>query len=382
MENNHTLAENEESTRKRTRDESDRPDAMSISETTNTEEVSPLHGRNAVHLARRNKLKLDSEIEFVEETHKYYVFGKLVERSTTALVHAGFADFDAVETVNKYYDAWKRKGLRTGDHKYWNIIQLTTTEGGNVLTDEEAKKEIAESWTRKGQEASELGTKFHLYCELLWNQPHVDTLDDLIYASPFETPLRIPSDQLYAQFGDVRREIAQYHEFLKSKWSRELGLVVYRSELSVHYTKNGITACAGQIDALCYSQTTNRYIMIDYKRIKAEKRLHPDEPAFDNKRGKGFLSHVPDTDYYHHCLQQAIYMVMLKRCTGIEVDAAYLLRVHADLKDNPDTGRPAYNLVECKPMHNEAEQVLEQEYWRLSHASHADASDDDAPYHL
>lgn len=337
-----------------------------------------LHSRNSVnnHLAKLNPLSVDEQVVFNEDGHTYHVYmqdGSIFQvlRSTTALVGQCFAPFvartgthteidaDGNEvpipgTVDKFYWSWKHRQ----SEKYWPIIKLTTEDYGHLYTDEEAMDKIAESWTHAGEEACRLGTLFHLYCELLWDQ-EVTSIDEL----------RKDKQSLWMEpkYEEVTKEIDQYHEFLQSEWVRSRrNFRKYRSELSIHYTRDGVPACAGQIDGLyVYDERDDNgvdkpvFLMIDYKRIKAEKNLSRHKRPFRDengpKMGKGPMAHFPDIEFYHYSLQQSIYTVMLKACTGIDVTGqCYLLRVHCDLDQ--------YQLIKCDDLIQVAQEVLEAEH--------------------
>ena len=114
--------------------------------------------RNSSVLARTNPLPGDGKITFVEEGHKYTVYGQPIERSTTRVLATFFEEFDPVANTNQYYERWKSNR----SHKYYKQIQDTLRAGGD---DEAAKAAIRASWEAVGAEASRLGTALHLHCE-------------------------------------------------------------------------------------------------------------------------------------------------------------------------------------------------------------------------
>ena len=109
-------------------------------------------------LARANPLPGDGKITFIEEGHKYTVYGQPIERSTTRVLGTFFDEFDAVANTNQFYDRWKANR----SHKYYQLIQDTLNAGGD---DEAAKAAIRTSWEALGAEAARLGTALHLHCE-------------------------------------------------------------------------------------------------------------------------------------------------------------------------------------------------------------------------
>ena len=114
--------------------------------------------RNSSALARANPLPGDGKIAFVEEGHKYTVYGQPIERSTTRILSTFFTEFDPVANTNQWYDKWKANK----NHKYYKLIHSTLTAGGD---DEAAKAVVRASWEAHGAEAARLGTALHLHCE-------------------------------------------------------------------------------------------------------------------------------------------------------------------------------------------------------------------------
>lgn len=105
----------------------------------------------------------DGKITFVEDGHRYTVYGAAIERSCTSVMGAYFAPFDPVANTDEFYEVWKReyeKGNR--QHKYYSIIHNALATGGD---DEDAAAAIRASWEAKGAEAARLGTLLHLHCE-------------------------------------------------------------------------------------------------------------------------------------------------------------------------------------------------------------------------
>jgi len=287
------------------------------------------------YLAERYSFEADRHAEFDEPTHKYTVHGKAVHRSVTGLVHSLFEPFNGNLIVSKHYASWKERD----DPRYKPFIEQATNESG-LVDDEQAKRLIVQSWTNEGKKASDLGTKMHLYAEQVLNWNEADG-----------TPRPTPHE-------DVSAEGVQFDAFMASDFVKERELEPIRTELTVFYMRGGVVVTAGQIDALFRSKKTQQYYIIDWKRIKPDKRIDAAARAFRN--GLGFASSIPDTQHYQYSLQTSIYSLMLRESHGIDAeDNLYLVRMHADRSQG-------YELVKCTDLRPLAHQVLTHEYMSLS----------------
>lgn len=292
------------------------------------------------HLAERYNFEADKHAEFDEPTHKYTVHGKAVHRSVTGLVHSLFEPFNGNLIVSKHYANWKERD----DPRYKPFIEQATDDSGSV-DDEQAKRLIVQSWTNEGKKASDLGTKMHLYAEQVLNWNEADG-----------TPRPTPHD-------DVSVEGVQFDAFMASDFVKERELEPIRTELTVFYMRGGVVVTAGQIDALFHSKKTHQYYIIDWKRIKPDKRIDAAARAFRN--GLGFASSIPDTQHYQYSLQTSIYSLMLRESHGIDAeDNLYLVRMHADRSQG-------YELVKCTDLRPLAHQVLTHEYMNLTNQAMA-----------
>ena len=288
-----------------------------------------VHCRNASTLARANPFPADAHLLFEEEDHKYTVYGKPVDRSTTRVLGDFFDAFDAVKCTDEFYAGWASNPRS----KYYEQIQRLRGEG---YDDDEISARIRGDWTRLGEDASRLGTKLHLHCEYDCNQE----------------PLPVGEDM-----SEIAKEIEQYECFKVSAFCRERGLVPYRTELTVAWRVGEGNVCAGQIDAL-YVDTAGHYYIVDFKRVVAKHALDPDELGFRGATGIGPARHLADTHYQKYSLQTSIYNIMLHQTHGIDaVQNMYLLRMHDD--------REEYELVKCADHREVARQVLALEHSRL-----------------
>ena len=106
-----------------------------------------------LRLERFHRHPRDGQIRFVADDHKYYLDEQLqFPVSVSGVWSRYFAKFDAVSTVDRYYDAW----AANASSKYHEIIVNGRRSG---TPDADIKTEIIRTWNRAGQVASAEGTR-------------------------------------------------------------------------------------------------------------------------------------------------------------------------------------------------------------------------------
>ena len=295
--------------------------------------------RGCSYLAERFPLPGDDEdITFEETSHTYTFRGRVVEKSSTGVLHTYFDEFDGKATIAQYYERWKA----LEDVRYWSIIQHTMRDVDDSmhLTDAQAKEAILERWSDEGKRASELGTQVHLYCERVLNAESGEW-GNAVEHSP-----------------DIQREATQFKRFLKSTLVVRNELEPLRTELLVWYTIGSKIVSAGQIDALFVARTSREIYLIDWKRVRSKYSLDPQAVGFLNRCGYGLCSRVPDTRFHKYSLQCSLYAEMLQSAHGIDVGGnLYIVRMHAE-QDEPEC-------VQCHNYRQLACQMLLAEYQRV-----------------
>ena len=117
--------------------------------------------RNCDTLARLHPLPHEdaSSLHFAEEDHRYTCWGRVVQRSVTALISSCFPDtFDAEAVTDKYLGRWAADETS----KYYGVIQRVAADGGTVA---DAAAQIRGEWMERGTQASRLGTEMHRLIE-------------------------------------------------------------------------------------------------------------------------------------------------------------------------------------------------------------------------
>lgn len=205
----------------------------------------------------------DSRINFDEASHTYTYNGQ-VFKSVTTIVEECFEQFDA-----EYWS--KRKAPSLGM----------------------SPQEVKAMWSKKGEEARNLGTQLHEKIER-----HYMGLSN-------------SSDATYILF---EKFIEQYH------------LSPYRTEWAIYDEDSKI---AGTLDFLNFQN--GEFTIFDWKR--SNKIIVCGQPEKCSKWGKRAfnpISHVHDTTYWHYALQVSIYRYILEKNYGIKITSSKLAVFHPD----------------------------------------------------
>lgn len=275
-------------------------------------------------LAAFNPHPRDSRIVFRAEGHQYLLDGVQMRRSVSGVVHSCFPQFDSEATIAKYFDSWKADPAS----KYHQLIRyLALVEKQD---DEGQRRAIASLWKAGGDEASEAGTALHAQIESYLN----DESDD----------------------GSGERQKVDFQQFLafKEDFGRGRPVRPYRTEWSVYDEEAGV---AGQIDSL-WETEDGSLLMVDWKRCSpAGKKpsdplqtLGPDVPSFRGERGLGLCAELPNTKFFHYCVQQNLYKFIVERHYGLRIDRMFLAQFHPLLE--------SYHSVEVPDMQDIARGLM------------------------
>lgn len=246
-----------------------------------TEPLPKLHIPPAQHLARTTPHPRDAHIKFFDDGHIYDVKGNRGFVSCTTFVHSFFDEFDADSIIAKMMarpEKWKVS-------KYYGMTP----------------KEIKDSWTYKGNHASHHGTILHGCIEYFYN----DCLEDF----PYDVP------QLFnTQFKDFHKTVVL-----------NKGYTPYRTEWMVYDEEHEL---AGSIDMLFQPNKNDpdKLFIYDWKR---SAKLSQKTNSFQRMRTP--LEHLPDTSYWHYCMQLNIYRHILETQYGKTITGMYLVGMHPDM---------------------------------------------------
>jgi hypothetical protein len=190
-------------------------------------------------------------------------------------------------------------------------------------------EESLDKWERTGRLASEVGTFVHAQTENYFRDGTFETLCSLRFGNETEAI-------------SVVRERDHFLHFVK-----DYDIRPYRQEWPVYDTELNI---AGTIDMIC-KNADGTFTIYDWKRSsKVVNALgQPFTEGFGGKMSKNGIS-LPDTSFYHYCIQQNLYRYMLETHYGLRVRAMNLVVLCPDY--------PTYYVVPVPRMEEVVSQVI------------------------
>lgn len=190
-------------------------------------------------------------------------------------------------------------------------------------------EESLAKWERVGKMASEVGTFMHEQTERYFK--------DGTFLTDFNFEFRGEVEQV-----SIETEKRHFLNFVN-----DYHIQPYRQEWPVYDTELNI---AGTIDMVCRNDDGSLTIY-DWKRSgKVVNSLG--QPIVEGFRGKTGFNGItlPDTPFYHYCMQQNLYRYMLERHYGVSVRAMNLVVLCADYA--------RYYVAEVPKMDGVIEQII------------------------
>lgn len=232
----------------------------------------------------------DDDIDFLPDGHVYLYQGERQLLPVSTLIAHFFQKFDAQRAAE----------------------QQQTRYGVPVA-------ETLAKWERIGRMASEVGTFVHEQTENYFQHGVFDTVYSFSYKGEVE-PV------------SVEREKQQFLHFVS-----DYAIEPYRQEWPVYDTNLNI---AGTIDLIC-RESDGEFVIYDWKRSRkvVDAQGNPIVQAFGGRTSINGIS-IPDTAYYHYCIQQNLYRYMLQQYYGIRVKAMNLVVLCPDYADYRVVGVP------------------------------------------
>ena len=246
------------------------------------------------------KYDQDQFIDFEPEQHVYTYKGQTRLLPVSSLIAYFFEKFDAQAAAQRQYERY------------------------GIPVDETLKK-----WERNGQMAREVGTFVHEQTESYFR----DGTFAKVCPFTFEDQTEMIS---------VEKERQHFLRFVM-----DYDIHPYRQEWPVYYTDLNI---AGTIDMVC-KEMDGEFTIYDWKRSSKVVNVlgQPIVEAFGGKRGFNGIS-LPDTPFYHYCIQQNLYRYMLEAHYGVKVKAMNLVVLCADY--------PSYIVANVPKMDEVIEQII------------------------
>ncbi|KAK3241891.1 hypothetical protein CYMTET_48383 [Cymbomonas tetramitiformis] len=326
----------------------------------------------------------DKRITFKEDTHEYFLDGKLLPITVTGFYMRYFQEFDARGTVNQYAERWRQNKY----HK-WNPLLAAMAALG--VSEERQKEAVLLGWKLNGATQSSIGTAMHRTIELSLNgreEPELVERENEVAAvvetghelqklledpetynlggNPqacrlvsswilSEQPSNQPSEEDFrfpALSGGTRFDAKEFAYF--AQWRADNGnLLAVRQEMNVWSEELQL---AGQLDALfCDTADDLAYVLVDWKRSKELKK-----EGFRNQCGTGPFNKIPDSNVGHYYVQVNMYAELLRRHYGIHVKRMLLVQLHPDLPSYRELEVPCLT-AEVNLSFAEREQELESD---------------------
>ena len=225
----------------------------------------------------------DDDIDFLPEGHIYLYRGERRLLPVSTLIAHFFEAFDAQRAAQQQQDRY-----------------------GIPIAESLAK------WERIGRMASEVGTFVHEQTENYFQKGRFDTLCPFHYNGTVE-------------YVNVERERQHFLHFID-----DYAIRPYRQEWPVFDADLNL---AGTIDLVC-RDADGQFTIYDWKRSRkvVDAAGRPITQAFGGRTSTGGIT-IPDTSYYHYCLQQNLYRYMLQQHYGVRVKAMNLVVLCPDYDD-------------------------------------------------
>lgn len=246
------------------------------------------------------KYEQDEFIDFEPEGHVYTYKGVQQLLPVSSLIGYFFEPFDAQGIAQRQ---WERYG---------------------VPIEESLKK-----WKRIGRRAADVGTFMHEQTENYFRDGTFLTVCPFCYEGETEEVSIEQEKQYFLRF------VSDYQ------------ISPYRQEWPVYDTGLNI---AGTIDMICQNDD-GTFTIYDWKRSTkvVNAQGQPVTEAFGGKMSYNGIN-LPDTSFYHYCVQQNLYRYMLEQHYGVQVRAMNLVVLHPDY--------PSYYVVQVPKMDEVVSQIV------------------------
>ena len=249
---------------------------------------------NLDYLSSINSHIRDELITFDEGPHIYTIKDDPSQyTSVTTWNHSHFDHFDA----NKIIDTMMRsKNWKT--NKYYGMT----------------KEEIITQWDASRDEASSAGTNLHYDIECYYNNCPNDN-DSLEYS-------------YFLKFAEDFKNLKPY----RTEW------MIWHEDIKI----------AGSVDMI-FEQEDGTLLIYDWKRSKEITKT----TGFNKYATTECISHLPDTNYWHYCLQLNVYKRILEEKYGKRVEGLFLVCLH------PNNKNQSYLRIPCADLQSEVGELFE-----------------------
>ena len=228
---------------------------------------------NPFRLAIINPHPRDAHITFEESRHIYTINGDSNYTSVTTFNHSHFEQFDADKVI-----ANMMRSSKWPTSKYYG------------KTPEQIKSE----WAENGKSASSSGTRLHFDIECFYNGS--------------------PNENHSPEYKHHFLNFAKDHKHLTP----------FRTEWMIY---DEPAKLAGSVDMLFKDPNDPHALHIyDWKRCKEITKTN----GFGKTSTNPLIEELPDTNYWHYCLQLNMYKYIIEKNYGYKVNDLYLVALHPD----------------------------------------------------
>lgn len=251
------------------------------------------------YLSSINPHPRDKNIQFYEDGHKYTILTDKESKytSVTTWVHSHFPKFDSDLIIK---NMMKGKNWKEG-HKYWGM----------------SAEEIKAQWNSNKDDVASAGTNLHYDIECFMNDKRF--------------LFKYTHKELYEIYNS---DICEENKNNKPKeWKYFINFVndtphlkPYRTEWTVY---DEDLKLAGSID-MVYENDDGTLSIYDWKRCKEITRIN----NFNKYALKEPINYMPDSNFWHYCVQLNTYKAILERKYNKIVKELYLVRLHPDAEEN------------------------------------------------
>jgi hypothetical protein len=257
-------------------------------------------------LSLKNPHSRDARISFEPVEHKYTIDADTVYTSVTTWVHSHFREFDAVNIIKRMMASrnWKQS-------QYYGM----TAEA------------IQAAWDTTRDAAAAAGTAMHYNIECYYNG------------------LPVPAEDA---------EAPEFRYFLQFWGDHALKLSPYRTEWTVF---DEAVRISGSIDMVfenldpATGLPDGTLSIYDWKRCKEIKKVPFGAKDYSCTEA---IAHIPDTNYWHYCLQLNTYKAILERCYDKRVTDLFLVCLH------PNNANGSYQCIRVADLQAEVAALFEE----------------------
>jgi ATP-dependent exoDNAse (exonuclease V) beta subunit len=226
------------------------------------------------YLSNQHPHPNDNYITFEEGPHIYTIHGDSSYTSVTTFNHQHFEPFNANQIINNMM-----KSKNWPKSKYYG----------------QTPKEIKAGWEENRVAAATAGTNMHYDIECFYNN--------------IESSNKSIEYEYFKAFATKFKHLKPY----RTEW------MIYDKELKL----------AGSIDMI-FENEDGTLSIYDWKRSKEIKKT-----SSWNKFSKTeCIEHIPDTNYWHYCLQLNTYKAILEQNYNKQIKDMYLVCLHPDNKNH------------------------------------------------